>query len=112
MSLPLSARHPQEPAAAFVPMPPLTPAAEEALREIGRAVEPLFHAEEPGVCRDAKSLFRRVAPNVTTNQQLLNAVPRLVQSLLESLNRLGPKYEIPRGAIATAWAEVVNASKD
>jgi hypothetical protein len=80
-----------------------------ALEALGRAVEPLFHADEPEVSRDARSLYRRLLPDVTTNQRLLGAVPRLVLSLLSSLDRLSPKHELHRQAVASIW-DVVERS--
>jgi hypothetical protein len=91
---------------------PLPPAAETALREIGLAVEPLFRADEPAISRDARSLFRRLVPDVTRNPHLRGAVPKLVTSLLDSLERLGPKYELQKRSIAVAWQQVERASKD
>jgi hypothetical protein len=111
MSLPSRAPHPDGPKKAPFLRSPLNPAAEVALRNIGRAVEPLFHAEDPGVCRDARGLFRRVVPDTTKNQHLLDAVPKLVASLLDSLERLGPTYEVQRNAITDAWFEVERASE-
>jgi hypothetical protein len=90
---------------------PLTPAAEAALRDIGLAVEPLFCADEPAISRDARSLFRRLVPDVTKNPHLRGAVPKLVASLLDSLDRHGPKYTLEQRAIAGAWREVESASK-
>jgi hypothetical protein len=39
-------------------------------------------------------------------------VPKLVTSLLDSLERLGPKYELQKRSIAVAWQQVERASKD
>ena len=85
---------------------PLKPATKTALKELGRAVEPLFHVDEPDVSRDARSIFRRLQPDVTENQRLLSAVPRLVHSLLSSLDLLAPKYGVHRQTITTIWTEV------
>jgi hypothetical protein len=90
---------------------PLNPATLTALEALGRAVEPLFHFDEPEVSRDARSLYRRLMPDVTTNQRLLSAVPRLVSSLLSSLERLSPKHDLHRQAVASLW-DVVERSLD
>jgi hypothetical protein len=84
------------------------PGAVIELGNVGRAVEPLFLVEEPEVCRDAKSLFLRLVPDVTKNPQLLDEVPKLIASLLESLDRLAPRYAAHRSAIASAWAAFEN----
>jgi len=85
---------------------PLKSATETALGELGRAVAPLSQAEGPDVCRDARSLYRRLVPEVTKSQRLLSAVPRLVLSLLSSLERLAPKHGVHRRTIAAIWVEV------
>jgi hypothetical protein len=90
---------------------PLKAATETALGELGRAVEPLFHVEESDVCRDARSLYRRLLPEVTKSQRLLSAVPRLVLSLLSSLERLAPKHGVHRQTIAAIWVEVERTSE-
>jgi hypothetical protein len=87
------------------------PAAEAALKELGRAVQPLFHAEEPSIGRDARSLFRRLLPDVIGTPRLLGAVPGLVASLLYSLDHLAPKYELQRMRIAAAWKEIEKAAR-
>jgi hypothetical protein len=76
------------------------------LKDLGNAVVALFPAEEPEVGRDARCLFRRLVPDVTTSPQLLDGVPQFVESLLDSLDRLEPKYSSERRAIAAAWVEV------
>ena len=90
---------------------PLKPGMETPLRDLGRAAELLFGADEPGVCKDARSLFRRLVPDVTRNPHLLEEVPRLAVSLLERLDRLAPDYAQERKAMAAAWSEVGEASK-
>jgi hypothetical protein len=85
---------------------PLKPATETALGELGRAVELLFSVDEPDVARDARSLYRRLQPDVTKNQRLLSAVPRLVRSLLSSLDLLAPKHGVHRQTITMIWAAV------
>lgn len=85
----------------------ITPDATIALLEIGRAVEPLFSADEPIIARDSRSLYRRLVPDVTQNPQLRSAVPGLVESLLDALRRFGPKYERQLRAIEAAWERVV-----
>ncbi len=87
------------------------PATEDVLRELGQAVQPLFRADEPYVSRDARSLFRRLLPDVTSNPRLLGAVPELVASLLYALDHLSPKYELHRARIVAAWKEVETASR-
>ncbi len=108
----LSARHPDRLTLAPFRMSPLPPAAETALRDIGLAVEPLFRAAEPAISRDARNLFRRLIPDVTKNPHLRSAVPKLVASLLDSLDLQGPKYEAQQRAIAEAWLEVEKASRE
>jgi len=110
--MPLSARQIDRKTPAPFLMTPLPPAVETALRDIGLAVEPLFHADEPAISRDARSLFRRLVPDLTRNPALRGAVPKLVASLLDSLDLQGPKYEAQHRAIAEAWLEVEKASKD
>lgn len=85
---------------------PLSPAMEAVLKDLGQAVEPLFHADEPGVSRDARSVFRRLLPDVTKTPHLLGEVPRFVASLLYSLDHLSPKYDLQRKPIVAAWKEV------
>ena len=91
---------------------PLMPATEAKLRELGRAVEPLFQVDEAEISRDAKGLYRRLQPEVTTNRRLLNAVPRLVASLLASLDWVAPGHDAHRKAIAAVWAEVERSLED
>jgi hypothetical protein len=91
---------------------PLKPATENVLEELGRAVEPLFHAAEPHVCRDARSIYRRLLPDVTKNEILLETVPHLVVSLLHSLEILAPKYDLQFRTVETAWAEVERTLTD
>ena len=85
---------------------PLDPATAARLEAVGPLLEPLFSVEEPEVSRDARSLYRRLAPQITTSQRLLSSVNRLGDSLLASLDRLAPKHDGPRRALAAAWAEV------
>ena len=85
---------------------PLEPALEAPLRKLGVAVASLLPADEPDVSRDARSLLRRLVPDVTTNPHLLEGVPKFVTSLLDSLARLEPKYRAERTAIAEAWTQV------
>ena len=104
MSLPPRRRRTDKPVASAFLTSLSDPAAIVALGNVGRAVEPLFLADEPEVCRDAKSLFMRLVPDVTKNPQLLDEVPKLIASLLESLDRLAPRHAAHRRAIAAAWA--------
>lgn len=76
------------------------------LKDLGNAVVTLFPADEPQLGRDARCLYRRLVPDVTTSPQLLDGVPLFVASLLDSLDRLAPKYSSERRAIAAAWTEV------
>jgi hypothetical protein len=91
---------------------PLNPTTESLLGELGRAVEPLFPVDEPQVSREAMSLYRRLQPGVTTNQRLLNAVPRLASSLLSSLEWAAPKHDTHRQDIERIWAEVQRSLED
>ncbi len=93
-----------------VPLP-LNPATEAMLKDLGRAVEPLFHADEPAISRDARSVFRRLLPEVTRSPHLLEAVPELVSSLLFSLDHLAPKYDLQRRPIAAAWKEIEKVAR-
>ena len=85
---------------------PLAPALDAPLRKLGVAVASLLPAEESDVSRDARSLLRRLVPDVTTNPHLLDGVPKFVTSLLDSLDRLEPKYRSERKAIEAAWIAV------
>ncbi len=90
---------------------PLNPAMEAVLKDLGRAVEPMFQADEPEVSRAARSVFRRLLPDVTKTPQLLGEVPRFVASLLYSLDHLSPKYDVQRKPIAAAWKEVERVAR-
>jgi hypothetical protein len=95
---------------ALTRLSPLEAALEAPLMELGAAVAPLVPANEPDVSRDARSIIRRLVPDPTTNPHLLDGVPKFVTSLLDSLNRLEPKYGAERAAIATAWNKVEGAA--
>jgi hypothetical protein len=85
---------------------PLEPALQAPLKELGVAVASLLFADEPDVSHDARSLLRRLVPDPTTNADLLQGVPKFVMSLLDSLNRLEPKYRSERQTIEAAWIAV------
>jgi hypothetical protein len=108
LSLPPRRRRTDKPTASAFQASLSTPAAVSALENVGRVVEPLFHADEPEVCRDAKSLFMRLVPDVTKDSQLLDEVPKLIESLLASLGRLAPEHAADRIAIAAAWEAFEN----
>jgi len=102
-------RHPDRPRE--MTLLPLNPDKEAVLRDLGRAVEPLFQADEPEVSRDARSVFRRLLPDVTRNPYLLSQVPKFVSSLLYALDHLAPKYDPHRKPILAAWKEVEKVAR-
>lgn len=88
----------------------VNPAMQTPLKDLGNAVVTLFPADEPHLSRDARCLYRRLVPDVTTSPQLLDGVPLFVASLLDSLDRLEPKYGAERTAIAAAWGKIEGAA--